>query len=299
MNQVLTFFSTYLIEIMSCFLIIGLGFRFASYRSSKKDDSFFSSFVNEAEKVLTKYKDNNEKIEDVDLFIENLLDDVKEKLPTRAIRGRSRSKKNKAPKNARNIVSLREFVKGDQGLFLGLKSEGTTFKSKYPPNFNELADRVLEHDPHWNYLASIFPIAPISRLIDILPGLFVVFGIFGTFIGIGQALPEIAKIDFNNLEASGAILTRFVLNVTFAMKTSIAGILFSLITTLLNTLAPVRGIRQKTYKKISNCFENIWYAIHGEKSLEQEVHSIFPKLLKTLERIESKLEKSDSLKKVG
>ena len=54
----------------------------------------------------------------------------------------------------------------------------------------------------------------ISRLIDILPGLFVVLGIFGTFIGISMALPKIAQMDFNNLEGSGAILTEFVLNVS-------------------------------------------------------------------------------------
>ena len=44
-----------------------------------------------------------------------------------------------------------------------------------------------------------------------------------------MALPKIAQIDFSNIEASGQILQDFVLNIAFAMKTSIAGILFSLL----------------------------------------------------------------------
>ncbi len=94
-----------------------------------------------------------------------------------------------------------------------------------------------------------------------------------------MALPKIAQMDFNNLEASGEILTSFVLSVTYAMKTSIAGILFSVVMTLLNTIAPVTGMRNRTYKKISNCFENIWYSIHGEKSIEEELHEVLPALL--------------------
>ena len=290
---VLNFFSTYLIEVMAGLLVIGLFFRMASYRSSKKEDVFFSSFVSEVEKILLLQKEEESpKIDDVDAYLANLLESVKDKLPRRSLRNRSHKNANseKAQKlGAQNVVSIRDYIQGDQGLFLGVKAESSSFKSKFPPNFNDLSDRILEHDPHWNYLLGIFPIAPISRLIDVLPGLFVVFGIFGTFIGISMALPEIAKIDFNNLDASGDILTSFVLNVTYAMKTSIAGILFSLILTLMNTLAPVRGQRDKTYKKVTNCFENIWLSIHGEKTIEQEMHEVLPELLKEMKQMNENL----------
>jgi hypothetical protein len=282
LNAVFDFFSNYLIEFMGSMLVVGLFFRWFSWRSSKREDAYFSSFTSEVEKIILLQKDNTyEQIDDVDKYIDDLLSKVEEKLPSRNLRSKGHNKKSPEAekRGAQNVVSLRDYVKGDQSLFLGIKNESTCFKSKFPPNFNELSDRILEKDDSWNKLLGFFPIGPISRLIDILPGLFVVFGIFGTFIGISMALPKIAAMDFNNLEASGEILTSFVLSVTYAMKTSIAGILFSVVMTLLNTIAPVKGIRNRTYKKISNCFENIWYSIHAEKSAEEEMREVLPALL--------------------
>jgi hypothetical protein len=147
-------------------------------------------------------------------------------------------------------------------------------------------------------LLNFFPVAPISRLNDVLPTVFVVLGIFGTFIGISMALPEIAEMDFGNLEGAGDTLKTFVLKVTFAMKTSIAGILFSLIMTFLNTLAPVRGTREKTFKKVANCFENIWISLHAQKTMEQRLSETIPALLKEVQEIKKEMEKVQN-KKVG
>ncbi len=292
LDLVFHFFSTYLIEVMTALLVTGLFFRWAGHRQSKVEDAYFTSFTSEIEKILLMQKENYHKVEDAESYLADLLNQVKDKLPTRSVRNKASKKKHDKKANqlgAQNVVSLRDYVKGDQSLFLGIKSEASTFKSKFPPNFNDLTDRILEHDDNWNKVLKVFPIGPISRLIDILPGLFVVFGIFGTFIGISMALPKIAQIDFNNLEASSAILMEFVLSVTYAMKTSIAGILFSLLTTFINTIAPVSGLRRKTYKKVSNCFENIWHAIHGEKSIEQEMHEVFPALLIEMKKISASL----------
>lgn len=291
LDLIFHFFSNYLIEFMTGLLVIGLFFRWAGHRQSKVEDAYFTSFTSEIEKILLIQKEQNTKVEEVEPYLNELLNQVKDKLPTRSVRNKAAKKHDKKANQlgAQNVVSLRDYVKGDQSLFLGIKSESGTFKSKFPPNFNDLTDRILEHDENWNKVLKIFPIGPISRLIDILPGLFVVFGIFGTFIGISMALPKIAQIDFNNLDASSAILMEFVLSVTYAMKTSIAGILFSLLTTFINTIAPVSGLRKKTYKKVSNCFENIWHAIHGEKSIEQEMHEVFPALLVEMRKISSHL----------
>lgn len=296
LNAVFDFFSNYLIEFMGSMLIVGLTFRWFSWRSSKREDAYFSSFTSEIEKIILLQKEtSHSQTEDVDKYISELLEQVEEKLPSRSLRSKGHNSKSPEVEKlgAQNVVSLRDYVKGDQSLFLGIKNESACFKSKFPPNFNELSDRILEKDDNWNKLLNLFPIGPISRLIDILPGLFVVFGIFGTFIGISMALPKIAQMDFNNLEASGEILTSFVLSVTYAMKTSIAGILFSVVMTLLNTIAPVKGIRNRTYKKISNCFENIWYSIHGSKSLEEEMHEVLPALLAEVVLLRKAAEKVD------
>jgi hypothetical protein len=276
---------------MTTMLFVGLAFRWLTHRQSVVEDSYFTTFTAEIEKILLVQKEQNHKVDDVEKYLSDLLNQVKDKLPTRTVRDQAASKnKEKAKKlGAKNVVSLRDYVKGDHSLFLGINSESGSFKSKFPPNFNDLTHRILDQDDNWNKVFHFFPIGPISRLIDILPGLFVVFGIFGTFIGISMALPEIANIDFNNLEGSGEILMRFVTNVTYAMQTSIAGIMFSLVTTFINTIAPVSSTRKKTFKKVSNCFENIWHGIHGEKSMEQEIHEVLPALLEEMKGIRSDL----------
>ena len=135
---------------------------------------------------------------------------------------------------------------------------------------------------------------PINRFIDVLPRIFVVLGIFGTFIGISMALPEIAKVDVANVQSSGESLTAFVLSVTFAMKTSIAGILFSLVMTFLNTFAPVAGVRKKTFKRLVNCIENIWFTIHGDKSLEHELNITLPDILLELRKLTKNIDSEDT-----
>lgn len=290
---ILDFFSNYLIECMAFLLCTGLVFRWASYRSSLKEDQYFTTFTSEIEKQIFQFKEGNDNIDDIELYLGRILDEVAQKLPTRTIRATAVPTRPMAKKmGAKNVVSLRDFVRSEQGLLHSIKSESAVFKSKFPPNYHELTSRILDKDDNWNRLLGIFPIAPISRLNDVLPGLFVVFGIFGTFIGIAMALPEIAKIDFNNLESSGGILTNFVLSVTFAMKTSIAGIMFSLIMTLLNTLAPVRAQRQRTFKKLANCFETMWISIHGKKGFEQNINNYLPKIFELMKKWEAEHKKN-------
>jgi len=286
---ILNFFSSYLIEVMGILLVLGLFFRAASYQLSKREDAYFSSFISEIEKALSALAHAGKEVKDVDKFLDSILKTVSDKLPTRSVRygkfDHKKKEKSSLAKNRRNVVSLREFVHGEKSLFHSIKGEVSIFKSKYPPNFEDLTERILEKDPNWNKILNFFPVGPISRLNEILPGLFVVFGIFGTFIGISMALPKIAQIDFSNIDSSGQILSEFVLNIAFAMKTSIAGILFSLIMTVLNTLAPVGGLRDKTFKKLSTAFEEIWNAIHGSQSIEASLQESLPGLLEEVKKI--------------
>ncbi|MBT3984580.1 MAG: hypothetical protein HOE90_24700 [Bacteriovoracaceae bacterium] len=270
------FFSTYLIEIMGGILLFALGLRVAIFKSSKVADSYFSTFTREIDKVLARYQNGDENIGDVDAFLNDLFSGIEEKLPKKSVRHKSSglTKSKVEELGARNVVSFRDFAQSEDRFLHSLQNESGIFKSTFPPNFDDVADRILEQDNNWNKLFKFLPIEALNRFIDVLPGIFVVLGIFGTFIGISMALPGIATIDFSNIEGSGGVLSSFVLNVTFAMKTSIAGILFSLIMTFLNTLAPVHSLRDRAFKRISNCFENIWHTIHGESKSEDQIDEV-------------------------
>ena len=147
----------------------------------------------------------------------------------------------------------------------------------------------MSQDPHWTKVMKHFPIDGVSRMIDILPGLFIILGVFGTFIGISMALPEIAKMDFNDMDASGQTLMTFVLSVTYAMKTSIAGIFFSLILTVLNTLSPIKQTRARVFKKVETSLQMLWYHIQQEKNKEESHEAVMSKLVEVLDRMDKKL----------
>lgn len=289
LELVFDFFSTYLIEFMTGMLTMGLILRYAAYKSSVKNYTYFSTFTGEIEKALVEHQGFKNKSDDTDGYLEKLLDEVKDKLPKRSVRqgGGEQHSQKKKELGANQVVSLRDYVSGEGSLFHSVRGEAVSFKSPFPPNYPEIADRILEKDDNYNKLFGFLPIAPVSRLINVLPGLFVVFGIFGTFIGISMALPEIAKMDFNNLDSAGEILTSFVLSVTYAMKTSIAGILYSLIMTVLNTVAPIKALRDKTDKQFSSCLENIWMAIHEKGNEEEQTVELLKEIHSTLAEIQA------------
>jgi hypothetical protein len=290
-DLILNFFSNYLIEFMGAVLSLALVFRWVAYRSSRSDDVYFSSFTRELEATIDKEKEGRKSIDDIDTYLSDILGQVGKKLPSRSLRN---SHKKEEKQGESRVLNFKEYMSGRQGLMLSIQTESSVFHCKTPPNFTELTQRVMSQDKHWTTLLNHLPIEGVSRMIDILPGLFVVLGVFGTFIGISMALPEIANIDFNNLETSGQTLTKFVINTTFAMKTSIAGIFFSLILTVLNTLFPIKEKRQWTFKKVESALEMLWYHINSDSSVEKDMKKVLPELLEVMKKIESHLSVSSS-----
>jgi hypothetical protein len=292
---VLSFFSNYLIEFMGGMLVLGLIFRFASYRSSKNDNAYYSSFTREIELNVERDKEEGKSVGDVDHYISDILGRVGKKLPDRSVRfgGKKKGEQPKDEQDGKRVLSLRDYVSGKQGLITNIQAESSVFHHQTPPNFTELTHRIMSQDPDWTNVMKHFKIDGVTRMIDILPGLFIVFGVFGTFIGISMALPEIANIDFNDLDKSADTLMAFVLNVTYAMKTSIAGIFFSLILTVLNTMYPIKETRYRVFKKVETSLQMLWYHIAQDKQKDESEKVIFSKLLSVLEKLEVKLSKED------
>ena len=100
--------------------------------------------------------------------------------------------------------NLGEYTDSKRSLIVALRKELDAIKSPFPPNFTEIAERVLNKIIHGEHFKGS-PYGLLNRGLDILPNLFIVFGIFGTFIGITSALPLIATIDLNNLSAATPI----------------------------------------------------------------------------------------------
>jgi len=281
----LSFFGKYLIEIMTVMLVTGLTLRWISYRHSKRDEAYFSHFTRELAMTINHDKARNVHFNDVEDYLNDILGRVNKKLPERNLREITSKRKMREDEN----VTLKEYVGSKHGLINCIQNESAVFQNKVQPDFGQLTERVMNNDENWSKLFGTISIDGVSRILDVLPTLFIILGVFGTFIGISMALPEIARIDFNNLEASGQTLTQFVINVTFAMKTSIAGIFFSIILTLLNTLVPIEASRIGTFEKVENVLQLLWYHLQTDQSktsTEKELSSIRETMEKVLVAIE-------------
>jgi len=282
--------SSSLIEVMLLVLIVALTFRFMAHRASKEDELYYSTFTREIEKRVERDDIGKVKLDDIEEYVEGLLDEVATNLPSRGVRVQ---KSENAVNTDRRIMSVREYAGGSQSLIHSLKSETNAFKANQKPNFEQLAHRVMSKDAHWTKLNNIFSIDSVTRMIDVLPGIFIVIGIFGTFVGITNALPRIAEIDFNNISNSSTVLSGFVKDVSFAMRTSIAGIAFSLIISVLNTLYPISSIRDTIAREVEDCLEYLWYFVHGGRSENQQTDA-YSQMIGLLENIDKKIDETSA-----
>lgn len=293
---ILSAFGIYLIEFMTALLLTALLLRWISFRHSKKDEVYFSHFTRELSSTIEEDKVKNIS-SDIETSLNNILGRVHQKLPERNLRKDLKGRGAPQSDHPRSEVSLREYLGSKHSMILSIQNESNVFHSNTPPDFNQLTERVMNDDEHWSKIFGLVPIDGIVRTLDVLPTLFIILGVFGTFIGISMALPEIARIDFSNLETSGDTLSQFVVNVTFAMKTSIAGIFYSIVLTLLNTVSPIDATRERTFDKVETSLQTLWYHLqtdHKKSATEKE----FAEMSKTLKLILNAIE-STGIKKAS
>lgn len=289
----LNFSNDYLIEFMGAVLGLCLVVRWFAFMSSKKNDTYFSTLTREINNSIERDKEERIEVKDIDTYLGSFFSRITDKLPNRSFR----FKEEKLPMpGQKNVVPISGYLTGRENFVNILKGEVGIFHCQTPPNFGEITHRILSQDSHWTTMLKKLPIDGVSRLIDIMPGLFVVFGVFGTFVGISLALPEIANIDFNNLDGSGDTLTRFVTKTAYAMETSLAGIFFSVIMTVMNALFPIRDMRNSIHKKIETSLQALWYHVHYASKAENEIHAVLKELNETLKGLK---EKPSDLKKVS
>jgi hypothetical protein len=270
----------YLIEFMGAMLGLCFFMRWVSYLSSKRNDAYFSTLAREITIGIEKDKDSKVKVDDLETYLGHFFHEINEKLPNRSLRFKQEDHR----VSGKATISINQYLNGRENFVNILKAESGVFHCQTPPNFSELTQRILGQDKHWTTMLKTLPVDGISRLIDIMSGLFVVFGVFGTFVGISLALPEIAKIDFNNVEGSASTLTHFVTNTAYSMETSLAGILFSVLMTVMNALYPIKDMRNRIHKKVETSLQTLWYHVQYAKRQEND-------LAMTLEAIRNALEK--------
>lgn len=126
------------------------------------------------------------------------------------------------------------------------------------PKFLEISNSVLRNNPCFNRALGIIPVSTFNDFLNIVPGLFIVGGIFGTFLGIMKALPELGGMNLADVEGSKLIMDNFLLKISFSMSTSIVGIILSVSMTLVNTFFSCEKVYVNTVEKLENQLDTLW-----------------------------------------
>ena len=104
----------------------------------------------------------------------------------------------------------------------------------------------------------MIPVQATHDVLNILPGVFIIGGIFGTFLGIMGALPELGEMKLEDVEGAKMIMDNFLTKISFSMSTSIIGIIVSVCMTFINTLLDPEKLYVKTVNKFENTMELAW-----------------------------------------
>ncbi len=268
-----------LIPIMAIVFVTISILNYVALSAGKRTQEYLKWFTVGVEKKMANFHIKDHKGEELSDWLEDTLSEIRNDMP----KGGIRLKKSEEKKGV-DSASIEDFMYYKRDLIFHVQKRVDLLVSDNPPDFKEFANRILHQDPKWNYILRVIPVETLQRFVTILPGLFIIGGIFGTFIGITMALPMIATIDLSHLDEATPILNNFVASIAFSMHTSIIGIIFSVVTTLINTLFPIDSIRSQSKEKLAQTLEYIRTCIDsdnlstGEKAIVKELVALRKKM---------------------
>jgi len=138
------------------------------------------------------------------------------------------------------------------------------------PKLLQITRATFHHNPCFNKVLGVIPVGSANDLVGIMPGLFVIAGILGTFIGIAGGLQELGGMNIQDLENTKNIMDRFLQEIAFAMKTSIFGIIFSLLMHIVNTLMSPERVYVSMVDTLETSLDLLWYRSDNNKYPEHD-----------------------------
>lgn len=139
------------------------------------------------------------------------------------------------------------------------------------PDFHEIANSVFSSNPIFNRVCGLISLSRTNDVLNILPSIFIVGGIFGTFLGIMQALPELTAIDISDAEASKVVIDGFLIKISFALSSSILGIVISIVLSFMNTLLSPSSTYVEIVDMFNSAAEILWNKSDNNESDMRDV----------------------------
>lgn len=134
-----------------------------------------------------------------------------------------------------------------------------------PPKLVNITKSSLAKNPAFNRVFGIIPSVSTNDLLNALPGLFVIGGIFGTFLGVMNGLPELGGMDMNDPEKTKLIMDRFLIDIALSMGASVTGIILSVAMTIINTVFSPERLFSDIVDRFENSLDLLWNYSHSNE----------------------------------
>lgn len=141
-------------------------------------------------------------------------------------------------------------------------------------DFQDIVRSTFDTNPYFSRVFGILPISTVNELLATLPGLFLVLGIFGTFMGIASGLPELGNMDLSNIENTKKVMDGFLVHISAAMIKSIVGIGLSAFMGILNTLLSVETTHYTAITRLSDSLALAWLETDVNERVAPSSHSV-------------------------
>ncbi|MGD2271379.1 MAG: hypothetical protein PVI06_13320 [Desulfobacterales bacterium] len=243
-----------LMPILIFVFFIGLILKFLMYYLLKAEYNFSSAFETRTHRFLNKEYQEDKKSGKFHEVVEFILNKTFHESYTARKLFRKRKEDSKVA--ALNRIFLIE---------TGAKSliDDTLKQTKYhnggqAPDFESISKFAFNSNPYFNKLWGVIPIGLTNNVFSRLPSLFIIGGIFGTFLGISKGLPALKAIDPGNIAAAQATLENFLESMTFAMYSSVVGIFLSVCFTIMNAFMSFNSMYLSLVDRFTQSLQLLW-----------------------------------------
>lgn len=143
------------------------------------------------------------------------------------------------------------------------------FNNSNHPKLLSTTKKAFSRNPSFSKVFGVFPNSTLNDVINILPGVFIILGVFGTFLGIMKALPDLGTMDLKDVDAAKATMDQFLIKISFSMSTSLVGIVLSVIMSFLNAALAPEKIFVSSVDRLEAGLDALWH-LSSDNNLPSE-----------------------------
>ncbi len=280
MQNVIRNFINYLPYAMGIVFLVCASLRWVIYYTVRRHEWFAREFEKKVHHFLD--SEENKKLRDASFYV--LCKKMLEKTYYDAFASRSK----KSTDSLDQVMSINDRIflvkPGCAWLVKDILKQLRYLKwSKETPKLQNITRATLHHNPCFNKIFGILPMTAANDIISIMPGLFVVAGILGTFLGIKGGLVQLGGMDMADIENTKTLMDSFLHEIGFAMASSIVGIAFSLCLHLWNVAMSPERVFVSLVDRFESSMDLLWY--RSDNNVVQEIDAKFNETRDPLEAL--------------